>query len=484
MMEFDPFSINSYTVDELKEFLNNGISFADLQNSGLKYDMQATIREWLNEKDRKKREDDEFWQMVKQKNTRDSYQLYLETWESQNGQHVSEAKFELALLDKQRREMLEELFQDLKENAWRYRQDDMKLLFNGNPSDAQRAYLKKSEGIMARFVLSGMKLNYKELVENKIIPNSIKQTDLIAPDYSLPPTQIKDMGIFPKDRTDVYFLGVPRSGKSSVLSGIMYKLWKDGRAGYEPQIVDGKDPSWQYYQGLIRAIASKKPPQGTPTDTISLMKVNIRDRDGHKENPITIVEISGEAFNQLSKKMEFGCDMWAELGATQCITNSNKKLLFFVLDYSVISDKNPQAQCTEMDQVLTLAAALNVLRTDGPDKDNPEKNCTLSKVDSVAIIMTKSDLMEATDQEGRLDEAEAYINARFKNFMNDLLDCCRKWGINRKNDYNPYILAFSLGKFYIGNTVVFNDEDSEEIIEFISSVTRGKRVSGWGRIFG
>ena len=91
----------------------------------------------------------------------------------------------------------------------------------------------------------------------------------------------------------------------------------------------------------------------------------------------------------------------------------------------------------------------------------------------VAIIMTKCDLMkDARNREERLDRAEDYINQYFMNFANNLAGECKSFGINRANNYMPYILTFSLGDFYVGNTVLFDGDDSEEIIKFISAVTR------------
>ncbi len=489
-MEFDPWKVNSYTLAEIMEFLNkNECSFQDFQNAGLNYQMQAKVKEELAKVEMLKQQEEERANMIKQQeqaswqealaqDTVQSYNTYINTWkDNKYAMHLIAAQGRKNELEAAVNDLRSALIEDMKVNPWRYRQDEMRSLFRGvNLADETiRNFLEEQGTELSEFLLSGSKLTYKELLEAGVIPPNVKQSDIVAVDYQMPATQIKDMGDeFPTNRTDVYFLGVPRSGKSSVLAGIIYKLYKDGRAGYEPHLVRGQDPCQAYYQGLIRAISTKKPPQGTASDTVSFMKMNIRSKDDNRKNPVTIVEISGEAFYRLSQKHVTGAEMWSELGARKCITNDNRKLLFFVLDYSVISEKNTNSAISATDQTLALDASLTVFTSDGPDPKNPSKGCTMSKVDTVAVIMTKSDLMDAHTHEERLDIAETYIRENFMNFMNNLCDCCRQYGINRANKFTPYVLAFSLGEFLIGNTVLYNGEDSGEIVDFISAVTRGE----------
>ncbi len=489
-MEFDPWKVNSYTLEEIMAFLDkNECSFQDFQNAGLNYMMQDKVKAEIAKREAAKREEEEkvnmikqqeqmSWQEAQSQDTIQSYTTYINTWkDNKYAFHLIAAQGRKSELEAAVNELKTNLINDMKQNPWRYRQDEMKSLFKGvNLHDETiRNFLEEQQTELSEFLLAGGKLTYKELLEEGVVPPTVKQSDIVAVDYQMPATQIKDMGDeFPTDRTDVYFLGVPRSGKSSVLAGIIYKLYKDGRAGYEPHLVRGQDPCQGYYQGLIRAISTKKPPQGTASDTVSFMKMNIRSRDDNRKNPVTIVEISGEAFHRLSQKLVTGAEMWSELGARKCITNNNRKLLFFVLDYSVISEKTTNTTISATDQELALDASLNVFTTDGPDSKNPGKGCTMSKVDTVAVIMTKCDLMDAKTHDERLDIAEAYIRENFMNFMNNLCDNCRKYGINRANNFTPYILAFSLGEFLVGNTVLYNGEDSGEIVDFISAVTRGE----------
>ena len=476
-MEFNPMMVNSYTIEQLQDFINRGVvSFPDLQKLGLNWQMQEKIKTWFDELEKKKAELEAQFNATCKINSIPAYDIFIGKYENEGyaSEYVTQAKIKREILIDAMRRYKSALLDDMKASPWKYTAEIMSSLLYG-VSPEQLEVIRNAEGIdrvIRDFILSGVQLNYQDLIDDGIIPEEVSQKDICAPDYRMPQKSVKELGSFPTDRTDVYFLGVPRSGKSSVLSGIMYKLFQKGQAAYEPHFVNGIDPCASYYRGLIKAMASKKPPVGTPTDSISFMKLNIRN--GERRNEVTIVEMSGEAFKGIAGGQESieSKERWESLGATQCLRVTNRKCLFFVIDYSVVRELDG-VYCNNIDQAMMLNDALRVFLNDGPDFRKPSNGCTMSKVDTVAIIMTKCDLMEgANNRNERLDMAESYIENYFSSFANDLHAACKRFGINRANRYMPYILTFSLGKFYVGNTVVFDGSDSDEIIKFISSVTK------------
>lgn len=476
-MEFDPRAVNSYTLEQLQGFINNGVTFSQLQSYGLNWQMQAKIKEIFDQVEKKKQEAESDFNAACGINTVQAYDFFIDKYESEDFARdlVAQAKMRKAIIINDILKIQKALLNDMKVAPWKYTAEIMSMLFNGVGADQmemiRNANSDTIDTTIRDYILSGMHLQYQDLVKENIIPEEVTQKDICAPDYRMPQKSVQELGEFPTDRTDVYFLGVPRSGKSSVLSGIMYKLYSKGQAAYEPHFVNGVDPCASYYKGLIKAMASKKPPVGTPTDSISFMKLNIRN--GNRRNEVTIVEMSGEAFKGISAghESEDSKELWKKLGATQCIKVPNRKCMFFVIDYSVVRELDG-AYCNNIEQSMMLNDALTVFCYDGPDSKKPHVGCTMSKVDTVAIIMTKCDLMNASNRSDRLDEAEKYIENSFSAFANDLSAACNKFGINKANHCMPYILTFSLGKFYVGNTVVFDGDDSDEIIKFISSVTK------------
>lgn len=171
--------------------------------------------------------------------------------------------------------------------------------------------------------------------------------------------------------------------------------------------------------------------------------------------------------------------------AQQCILNNNPKIIFWVLDWSIVSGKKQEKYYGPADQIKTLTSALKVFENDGPNLNEPSKNCTMSKAVATAILITKSDLMDADTEEKRIEIADEYLYENCLSFFNDLKYSCQKYNINRTNNNNPYILTFSLGKFLVGNTVLFDGHDADEIIEFIQEKdpiksVRETPISFWG----
>ncbi len=506
-MPFDHTKLSIYTVPQLIEFIKNGeVTFEELQQLGLPYYKQEEIRKFLAEQEewevakttekgiadylanhpngyfvdeanvaRAALKEDAVWSWACDGGTVQAYEMYLEDYPS--GKHVTEAEMNIKLLRKAELKLKEDLFEDMKANPWNYTHDKMRNLYNGvtNLTQDQIAFLKGENDIYSQFVLKGMRITHQELIEHGVVPECVTQRDVITPEFTIAQTNIDRLGEYPKDRTDVFFLGVPRSGKSSVLSGMLYQLWKQGSSGYIPQLVNGIDPCVEYYDGLRDAVAMKKPPVPTATDTISFMKINFVI--GSEISKVTIVEMAGEAFRRAAKKIKgetFGnvseSGVWKELGAEKCLRSNNKKVLFFVLDYAATQGINPM--CTAQEQLSVLESALRTFCYDGPDPANPRKGCTMSKVLSVTILITKSDLMgkELTPNE-RNQEAVRYMEENFKNFMRTLVDESKNFGCNKATKFMPHILTFSLGDFYVGNTYVFDPTDSIRLINHIHRIT-------------
>lgn len=508
-MPFDHTKLSIYTVLQLIEFIKNGeVTFEELQQLGLPYFKQEEIRKFLAEQQewemaktsekgiddylanhpggffvdeakaaRAALKEDAVWGWACRTNTASAYTTYLADYPS--GKYSFDAEMNIKTLKREEDELKEQLFEDMKQHPWEYTWEKMRNLYNGvSLTPDQIDFLNRQGDVYSRFVLKGMRITHDDLVEHGVVPRDVTQIEVTSPEFSMPQTNIENLGDFPQDRTDVFFLGVPRSGKSSVLSGVIYQLWKDGFAGYVPQIVNGYDPCMSYYQGLIRAAASKKPPVGTATDTVSFMKIDLVK--GREKSELTIVEMAGEAFKKAATRISDNSQagVWKELGAEKCLRSTNKKVLFFVLDYSSIRGINPM--CTAFDQLEILESSLRTLCNDGPDERNPSRNCTMSKVETVTILVTKSDLMGSNlTVQQRLAAAQRYMSEHFRNFMNELMRVSKKFGCNSANNYEPYFMTFSLGDFYVGNTFVFNPADSRQIIDFIHTITPTRRIGGF-----
>ena len=473
---FDPHNVNGYSFQELMGFLDSGVvTFEDLRRRYLTYAMQEQIPDEYRKPAAFAANEEKAWQGACNMNTIAAYEMYLRKY-GDGAMHAFEAEVKIDQLKTGVQQLYDDLYADMRLDIEKYKYNVMQVLFGRvPPTDEQRAM----ENPVGRFLRADLRLTFKDLEEQGLLPadNPALQESIFHENFRLPQVNADQLGSFPTDRTDIYFLGCPSSGKTCVLAGFLNYMRNIGHLQYEVQYNDeSKDLCREYYDKLIESLSLYKAPQSTAKETVSYLKFNIGPNYDRK---INAVELSGEAFNDLATSLSSGREVWEQLGAGQCLHNNTKKTLFFLLDYSTIIGKN--SEFSEVKQGVILDNALTVFRSDG-EGPKGEINCTMSKVQTVAIIITKSDMMD--EQEGRpltpeerADIAMEYLNRRFLFFMNNLSVLCKKYGINanNKNRYQPFVTTFSLGKFYVGNSVAYDESDSARLAQFIMASTDKER---------
>lgn len=502
-----------FSSDELMQFITSGVcTFEDMQRCGLHFKKQAELRErlqlweiertfWENacktntadsyreyqqafpngvkydEASQRVIEltENEVWLAARQSNTVSLYEHYLSLYP--DGRFHIEAESYLREMKDRMSSLKYELLEDMRRNPLKYMPHVMRALLKGAGNYDPRAIegLFDPSDVAAQFINMGCTITYQELLDSGIIPPVIKENDLMTTEFEVP--QTKNLNDFPQDRTDIYFLGVPRSGKSSVLAGLFNAMTKRGNWRYVPNINEqGMDNSMAYFNGLVRSVSAKKPPVPTAHETINYINIDVPQAAGTKRTAhLNFVEISGECFKDLAASLGDSRDVWQSLGASQVLANTNRKVLFFLLDYNTILGN--QYGITKDEQEELLNNALIILSHDGPNRKNPTKGCTMSKVESVGVIMTKADLMPTSDPQERLNIAFDYLNQNFSSFMSRLSEVCEQFSINKKQGYSPYIFTFSLGEFYPGNTLLFNHKNSMELASYIERLVPTER--GW-----
>lgn len=484
-MNFDPNHINEYSIEELIQFMEkDGFSMNDFRSAGLFHTKQSELTAYLERKQEALKQEGTIWNQAVQSNTIEAYELYLSRYPS--GSHLLDAELAINRIKALRQQFEDDLRYEMSQEPYLYSASVMKQLL-GTDNFSQMTSIQDSSSqdqqqfemrAWQKFLGQHMRIDYNWLYENGILPQNRPdlRKAITRADFQMPQLKIEELGDFPTDRMDVYFLGMPGSGKSCVLSGIINAMEGKGVVRYIPQFTtNGVDNCMLYYNELLRSISEHKVPMSTGTETISFLKLDVGSVN-EKKNRITIVELSGEAFNRIAQANMSGENVWNQLGAGRCLKNNNSKLLFFLVDYLTVAGLNPRFSA--IDQQIMLNNALTVLTSDGPNANDRSQGCTLSKVQSVAVIVTKSDLIpEVTTPAERNEKAKALLKNGFKNFMNNLTSYCSKFGINKAVHFQPYVMTFSLGDFYVGNTVDYNPEDSNVLVEFIRDATAKESTS-------
>ena len=486
-MPFDFHKVHSYSVEELFGFVQNSeVTFQELQQLGLHYSKQHELKQLIDNWEITVQKESDDWQKTSTsamqfenfKNYRgaiNAYNNYLKNWENvtihPQPLHIQMSQVEISRLQEEVGNTIgilkKELLDDMRKRPDKYSPVIMRYILGliiPNPEELDNSPAGK-------FLAAGLSLSMNDLVEGGVLPNDpCLMTSITKDVWSVPQLQMKELGHFPSDRNDVFFMGVKGSGKTCALAGIINELYRSGEVTYQPQINEnGQDLCQEYYYDLIRAVRNNKALAPTATDTICFMKLDVGRR---REKELTMVEMSGEAFSNLSQAYS-ARDVWEQMGASTCLGNNNDKVLCFLVDYSRVVDGGRQDE-----QDLALDKAVTVLANDGPNPNNPSRGCTLSKVRTVAIVVTKSDLMGADlTYEQRETVAKQYILENLSSFVGTLKLECQRHNINAPAHNQVYVFPFSLGDFYVGQTLQFKNEDSARFISFLKDATNSRRRS-------
>lgn len=283
------------------------------------------------------------------------------------------------------------------------------------------------------------------------------------------------------DTTDVYLFGIPSSGKTCVLTGLLgSNLWLPDMAAYG---------SSNYIEYLIMSRKLGKAPAATTGDNISIMKMEISSSAAKKEvvHTLNLIDMSGEAFRDKivqnrDAKVSFN-DMG--IGATELLKNDNPKIIFFVIDSAqdgmirtTIKDESGESMLDESgralyrytSQDLVLNKMISMLMA-------PENASLLGKIDSIHFIMAKADML------GNLMERDAkaleICRKYYMQSINKLTSQCRKHGINVAYNGVPQLYTFSLGKFYLGNVFEYDPSDSDKLVKVLRDNSRAVKSDGW-----
>ncbi len=270
------------------------------------------------------------------------------------------------------------------------------------------------------------------------------------PDSAIQPNQVGDSGV-----TDIVFFGIPSSGKTCVLSGLLIN----------PEIDFDPDKPGGTYGTSLRMYAKKgiayKPTQG---DFVAMIPAV--SKDGKKNFSFNLVDMAGEAFrDRIAQALNANGDAIVTFedmgtGATNILCNNNEKVFFLVVDPT----KDEEEQLIQ-EKALAKLVGLMFSKTAGVNKNES----IMRKVRGLHFVVTKADMLPAGN---RLEHARNYVN----NILGDmarqrLIESCKELGINyskeKELDGRPRIFCFSLGNFTVGNVFEYNQNDSDIFVKVI-----------------
>ena len=360
------------------------------------------------------------------------------------------------------------------------KQDEMSMMIN-NPNNYEVTQLKRllNEGIVTE----------QELIMNGAMTQNVLNT-LMRIDINKDLPNIKQAisnshAECKEGYTDVFFFGVPSTGKTCVLMGLSRpdSLHINLAAG-------GGD----YASALMQYTDVGKTVPRTPGSFVTTLEATISSKlKKETVHKINLVEMSGEEFafqiaNNSDHVFSFE-DMGT--GATELLRNNNRKVFFLIIDPTVNVvrinreittgyDEMTGNPIKEMEECVVNQAIIIQKMVDIMSMDiNAD---IMKRVDSIHIIMTKSDTLGDAVQ--REDRALQIFNTKYKNnILEPLIDLCKEHNINTRYDFCPKLYTFSLGTFYVGGFFEYEQADSNKLVVAIRNSTQSeKKKSFWDRV--
>ena len=290
--------------------------------------------------------------------------------------------------------------------------------------------------------------------------------------------------------TDVFFFGVPSTGKTCVLMGM-----SRSNSLHINLASGGGDYAAALQQYTDVGVTVPRTP-GTFVTTLEATISSVSDQGGavHK---INLVEMSGEefAFDIANNPDRIFTFEQMGSGATQLLKNDNRKVFFLIIDPTanvvrinreiVVQDgfdEDTGEPITHTDLQYCVVNQRTLIQKMVDLFTDPGNAEIMKKVDSIHIIMTKSDTLG-----NPVEREEKALNIFQQKFSGDILkpliDLCEEYNINSRTNFHPNLYTFSLGTFYVGGLYEYEQTDSDRLVVAIKNSTQSvKKKSWWNRL--
>lgn len=266
----------------------------------------------------------------------------------------------------------------------------------------------------------------------------------------------------PDGFTEIYFWGVPASGKTCAVGSIMSTM-TNGR-GVKSVMPFTDSQGSLYMMPLASSFREDKvctlPPRTKVEETFE-MRYQITD-DDNKEHGLAFIDLSGELFEcmhlsrahgkeNLSPKQQKALNVLEDILVNN--RSKNPKIHFFVIEYGSENNRYKGLSQNEL-----LLSCLNYLDDKSILKDN-----TIGSY----LIITKA------DKAGDANIGD-YIDEHYSGFYNGLTQRMTKWGINtRKGKSQVKRFPFSIGDVCFQKWCIYDPEWTQWIIEEIKTRSYG-----------
>ena len=282
---------------------------------------------------------------------------------------------------------------------------------------------------------------------------------------------------------DVYFFGLPCTGKTCLLQGLSCTTSLQ---------VDLAASSGPYAEALRQYTDCGIVSPRTLDDSVTTLKTTIiTDEHTPIKNNVNFVEMSGHhILDMVEDNGEYSKEV-DNRDIANLLHNDNRKVFFLIIDPTTkniklnreydeydeqTGEKIHRLKYEVFNQKIFMQKIVNIFQ-------DPANSDIMRKVDSIHIIITKADTFGERLQ--RREKALDYFNNHYAmNIVPPLTEVCRDYNINCNSNYRPKLFTFSLGKFYVGGLYEYDPIDSELLVNTITAIVPPpyRKETFWSRL--
>lgn len=320
-------------------------------------------------------------------------------------------------------------------------------------------------------LISDSYISYDDLVGIGIDSRFIHQLirNIEQPQFAFPSPLEK----INKQSTEIYFWGIPSSGKSCALGAILSVAANGHVAKSMRQNTDCQGYGYMFrLSSLFNSNSVSVLPKGTITTATYEMGFDLEDMRGNV-HPITCIDLAGELFSCMYKT-DAGESLKTDRSDTLKTLTSvlvdnrtgNRKMHFFVLEYGAENKR-----FDGLSQDVYLNAGLRYIESTGILKN---------ETDAIFLMITKADKIKTDDGKTKKEVLKDYIDNYYRGFYNGLQKICRD---NEINNGNVEIIPFSLGKVCFQYYCLFDEGPAANVVRKIIERSKGLNGGKIGRLF-
>lgn len=270
--------------------------------------------------------------------------------------------------------------------------------------------------------------------------------------------------------TEVYFWGIPFSGKTCALGAILSAA-KNGLAA-RSMIPDNSCQGFGYMNRLSTIFSPGRIcrlPGGTPVTSTYEMRFDLEDQE-HKIHHVACIDLAGELFTCMFMK-DAGEQMREDQKqALETLHNillenrsNNRKIHFFVIEYG--AEKRIYNGLPQAEYLNSAAAHLNSI------------GLFDSNTDAIYVLISKVD---NASYEGSLEEhLMKYMTKNYLGFYNNLLLICKEHGINKGR---VKIVPFSIGNVCFKDYCQFDATSATKMVDLLVRYSCFEKQGFWQKI--